>query len=188
MPVTNCPSCGAPLTVGPGTIRSCKFCGLQFEDTESGIPDIESIKYLIKIGDREQALKALSEAVEKSPNSIIFWIMKGNLANTVSDRDYSYKVVDRLKDNIDGSKEILDIEWDSMVFNWGCELSIDDKKTIKLGGMQKYRTIVDKGEHTLVFRCNGNKLKTEKKIDTRSKNKVKLSAKSGFFNKELIIE
>ncbi|MBR4203717.1 MAG: hypothetical protein IKQ93_09120 [Candidatus Methanomethylophilaceae archaeon] len=187
MVLTNCPSCGAPLSRDELTFAlRCGFCGTVVRD-DPGSDGEERIKHLLRIGDRIQAHKLLVDATENDPGNIRFWIMRGNCSEDVKDRDRSYAAADRLRPSLGKDTSVLEVRWDSMVFNWHCNLSVDGEP-VALGGMQRYRLLLPSGKHNIVFSCEGKRLSVGKAIDLDSDKVVSLAIKSGILGQKLIIQ
>ena len=74
-----------------------------------------------------------------------------------------------------------------MVYNWGCELSINDS-SFKLGGMQRYRVLLPEGEYNIGIECASNGLSSQKTIMLDKSTVVKLDAKKNLLSKRLTIE
>jgi len=105
----------------------------------------------------------------------------------VKDRDRSYAAADRLRPSLGKDTSVLEVRWDSMVFNWHCNLSVDGEP-VALGGMQRYRLLLPSGKHNIVFSCEGKRLSVGKAIDLDSDKVVSLAIKSGILGQKLIIQ
>ena len=183
-----CPGCGAPLTLmnGAGYV-TCKFCGMSVRADENPSVDPGAAKDFFCSGDSVEAFRLLSELAEKNPNDPAIWLMKGNCAPRASERDAAYANADRILRSCPSESALLEVRWTSMVFNWKCELTIDDL-TFRLGGMERYRALVPKGDHTFVFRCPSANLETKKEITVKGDRTVSLEAKKGLLSKSLSID
>ena len=188
MECLRCPACGAPLkpTDGMGIV-TCRFCGLPVKTaTDREMLEQESVAKLISVGNLEEAYRKVLALIDEHPDVPSLWLIRGNCAQTVSDRDSSYAMADKLLESDTSGLRLLEIEWTSMVFNWGCELSINDS-TFRLGGMQRYRVLLPEGEYLIRLRCIRNGLSAEKTVKLDKTTVVRLEAKKGLFDKKLTI-
>ena len=155
--------------------------------TDEQIVKHDSVTKLIGIWNYREAYKMVLELIDENPNVPTLWLLRGNCTQSVSDRDSSYKMADELLKTNPTNLKLLEVQWTSMVFNWGCELSINDS-TFKLGGMQRYRVLLPEGEYTIGLKCTSNSLSAQKTIKLDERTVVKLNAKRSLFNKQLSIE
>ena len=185
----SCPACGAALKVDKEIgIVNCKYCGMPVKiSTDEQIMRHESVTKLIEIGNYSEAYKLVLKLMDENPNVPTLWLLRGNCSQSVSDRDSSYKMADELLKANPTELKLLEIQWTSMVFNWGCELSINDS-TFKLGGMQKYRTLLPEGEYTINLESISNNLSAQKLIKLEEHSIIKLVAEKRFFSKQLTIK
>ena len=188
MEAMRCPACGAPLKPANELgIITCRFCGLPVKTvTDQELLHQESVAGLIKIGNLKEAHEKVLRLIDKYPNVPSLWLIRGNCAQTISDRDSSYAMADRLLESDTSGLKLLEVQWTSMVFNWGCELSINDS-TFKLTGMERYRVLLPEGQYRIRLRCISNNLQAEKTVSLNKDTVVRMEAKRGLFDKRLTI-
>ena len=185
----SCPACGAALKVdGEIGMVTCRYCGMPVKiSTDEQIVRHDSVTKLIGIGNYREAYKLVLELIDENPNVPTLWLLRGNCAQSVSDRDSSYKMADSLLKSNPTELKLLEVQWTSMVYNWGCELSINDS-SFKLGGMQRYRVLLPEGEYNIGIECASNGLSSQKTIMLDKSAIVKLDAKKNLLSKKLTIE
>ena len=186
-----CPSCGAVLDAKrTGRSMTCGFCGrvVNAIDEESRSSDtVEDVKKLISLGDTAKAYEMVVGITDRDSDNLEAWILRGNLATKQKDRELAFSATDRMMDSIPSGCAMIEFVWNTMVFNWRCSLEIDGE-SIDLGPGMRYRTILKKGDHDLVFRCNTNGISVSDTISLDSFSKYRLDAKLGLFSKTLTID
>jgi hypothetical protein len=188
---TNCPTCGAALKPIPGKSQVvCSFCGLTLKADPSYRPPealTEMAYAALNAGDLEEAYRIAVAATETTIDSIEAWLARGNCSVNTPDATYSYDNVRRLLRSSDIDSALVDIEWSSMVFNWGCKLDFDGK-SIPINSMLRRTIMVPKGTHTLVFSCPKNRMSVSKTVDITEDRRIDLDVRTGFWSNDLVIE
>ena len=189
MEALRCPACGAPLKQSDGVgMMECRYCGISVQTAaDSDLLRQQSVAELVKIGNFREAREKVLALIDRYPNLPSLWLIRGNCAQTVSERDSSYEMAENLLRSNPSESKMLEIQWTSMVFNWGCELSINDS-TFKLTGMERYRVLLPEGEYRIRLRCTKNNLQAEKTVSLNKNMVVRMEAKRGLFDKRLTIE
>ena len=116
-----CPACGAALKVdGEISTVTCRYCGMPVKiSTDKQMMRHDSVTRLISIGNYSEAYNMVLELIDENPNVPTLWLLRSNCSQSVSDRDSSYEMADELLRTNPTELKLLEVQWTSMVFNWG---------------------------------------------------------------------